>query len=101
MIDKSSHSESIIMLNYYLFLISLASILYISMPYNICLTRVPIRSLSTSISSSSIICGDSLDQNTYKKLFKSGELADILFTDPPYCKLNHFIYVFYFYLHMY
>ena len=71
------------------------------MPYNIRLTRVPIRSLSTSISSSSIICGDSLDQNTYKKLFKSGELADILFTDPPYCKLYYFMYVFYGNLHLY
>ena len=80
------------MLNYYLILIVLASIIPISMPYHIRLTRVPIRSLSSSISSSSIIRGDSLDQNTYKKLFKSGELADILFTDPPYCKLNNLIY---------
>lgn len=44
-------------------------------------------------STNRIICGDSTDLATYKKLFVSESsnklpaLADALITDPPYCKL--------------
>lgn len=31
-----------------------------------------------------LVCGDATDPATYKKLFKNGEQADLLLTDPPY-----------------
>lgn len=56
------------------------------------ISRVFLSNNNISPTKNMIICGDSTNESTYKKLFsskiddKSFNLADALITDPPYCK---------------